>query len=136
MSYEFHAHTADLGIAGTGDSFGAAAAAVADGMAAAMCDAVPERGERFELTATGESREAALFEYLDEVILQRDVREVLPVDNTATVTTVDGAYHVTASARGVPLAAVTAREIKAVTYSEMAIENTADGWSVHVVVDV
>ena len=136
MGYELMPHTADLGIAGTGPTFGAAAAAVADGMAAAMCTEIPETGSRFELTATGESREAAVFEYLDEVILQRDIRGVLPVDNEATVSLADGAYHVAASARGVPLEAITAREIKAVTYSEMRIEETADGWSVYVVVDV
>lgn len=136
MRYTFVEHTADLGIAGSGPTFGAAVAAVADGMAAAMCDAIPETGTRFELTAVGESREAAVFEYLDELIVQRDVRGVLPVDNEATVTTTDGEYHVHGSARGVPLEAVTAREIKAVTYSEMSIESGPEEWSVYVVVDV
>ncbi len=42
-------------------------------------------------------------------------------------------WHLAASARGVPLAGLGAREIKAVTYSEMAIEETDDGWHAYVV---
>jgi SHS2 domain-containing protein len=36
----------------------------------------------------------------------------------------------------VPLAEIVAREVKAVTYSEMAIEETDDGWRAYVVLDV
>ena len=39
-------------------------------------------------------------------------------------------------ARGVPLDAVAAREIKAVTYSEMALERRGDEWYAYVVFDV
>jgi SHS2 domain-containing protein len=43
---------------------------------------------------------------------------------------------VEASARGVPLAVVDAREVKAVTYSEMDLSETVDGWQAYVVFDV
>jgi SHS2 domain-containing protein len=136
VSYELRSHTADVAVAATGESLGAVFAAVADGLAAAMCDAVPDRGERFDVTVTAEGREAALFDYLDALIYERDVREVLPVDNEATVREVDDEWRVEASARGVPLDAVTAREVKAVTYSQMRLERTGDAWEAYVVFDV
>ncbi len=136
MSYELREHTADIAVEATGETFSAVAAAVADGLAAAMCEDVPGTGERFELSVTAESREAVLFEYLDELIYERDVRSVLPVDNEATVVEDDGEWKVDASARGVPLADVTAREVKAVTYSEMTLERRDGEWYAYVVFDV
>ena len=136
MSYELRDHTADVAVAATGETLGDAFAAVADGMAAAMADDVPPTGDRFDLAVEAEGREAALFDYLDELIYRRDVDGVLPVDNAATVERVGDRWRVAGSARGVPLADVTAREIKAVTYSEMDVVEADDGWSAYVVFDV
>ncbi|WP_135822776.1 archease [Halostella litorea] len=136
MPYELRDHTADVAVAAAGDRLGDAFAAAADGLAAAMCDDVPADGERFDVSVAAESREALLFDYLDELIFQRDVRSVLPVDNRATVAERDGEWHLSASARGVPLSAVRAREVKAVTYSEMDLRETDDGWEAYVVFDV
>lgn len=137
MSFELRAHTADIAVAAEGTSLGEMFAAVADGLAAAMCDAVPETGERFDSIVTAENREALLYEYLAELIYQRDVRGVLPVENRAMIRH-DGTddWHLDASARGVPLSVVDAREVKAVTYSEMCIEETDTGWRAYVVFDV
>ena len=135
-----------------------------------------------------------MFDYLDELIYERDVRGVLPVEHEATVSPPrtesdagnpttgtdravsrgvadsdhgngpvgserddgppssehgDGAtdsngsgvgsgeqWTVSASYRGVPLAEVSAREVKAVTYSEMELERTDAGWRAYVVLDV
>jgi SHS2 domain-containing protein len=129
-------HTADVGVEATGPTLGDAFAACADGMAAAMCDEVPSGGERFDLTVRAEGREALLFDYLDRLIYERDVRNVLPVDSEATVREAGDEWVVEASARGVPLDRVRAREVKAVTYSEMAIEETDGGWRTYVVLDV
>ena len=146
MSFELRDHTADVAVAARGATLGAAFAAVADGMAAAQCEEIPETGgDRHELDVAAEGREALLFDYLDELIYERDVREILPVANEATVhAPPDGgqgpegadAWRVEASYRGVPLADVVARDLKAVTYSEMAIEETPEGWEVYVVFDV
>ena len=136
MAFELRDHTADVAVAATGATLGDVFAAVADGMAAAMCEDVPSTGERFDLTVAAENREALLFDYLDELIYRRDVDGVLPVDDEATVERDGDGWRVTASARGVPLSAVRAREIKAVTYSEMAVEETDDGWRAYVVLDV
>ena len=143
-TYRLRDHTADVAVEATGGSLDAVFAALADGLAAAMCDDVPDAGgERFDLSEAAESREALLFDYLDRLIYERDVRGVLPVDNEARVTESDGApegaddaWRVDAGARGVPLSAVDAREVKAVTYSEMRLERVDDGWETYVVFDV
>lgn len=136
MGFELREHTADVAVAAEAATLGGVFAAVGDGLAAAMCDEDPAGGERFSFRVTAEGREAALFDYLDHLIYERDVRAVLPVANEAAVTETDGEWTVEASARGVPLAAVDAREVKAVTYSEMALSETADGWRAYVVFDV
>ncbi|WP_435175167.1 archease [Halorussus sp. AFM4] len=142
MSYELRDHTADVAVEATGPTLGAVFAAAADGMAVAMCDQIPATGgDRFDLAVGAESREALLFDYLDELIYERDVRGVLPVDNEAEVRAEAGEdgtaeWVVSGSARGVPLAGLGARDLKAVTYSEMALEETDDGWRAYVVFDV
>ncbi len=148
MGYELREHTADIAVAASGDSLEVVFGAAADGFAAASCETVPaESGERFSVSVTAESREALLFDYLDELVYLRDVRDELPVDHR--VETIDepvqradaggnepDAWSLEATARGVPLAEVAAREIKAVTYSEMRLERVDGGWEAYVVFDV
>ena len=141
MSFELCPHTADVAVASHGESLGESFAAAADGLAAAMCDDWPaaddpEGGERHDLRVESENPEAALYDYLDQLIYERDVTGVLPVDNDASVVGTDDEWIVEASYRGVPLSAVTAREGKAVTYSEMRVERAEDGWEAYVVFDV
>ena len=136
MSFELREHTADVAVAAEGASLGEAFAAVADGLAAAMCEDIPGTGERFAVAVTAENRDALLYEYLAELIYQRDVRGVLPVENRASVRRAADDWRCDASARGVALDVVDAREVKAVTYSEMVIEETNAGWRAYVVFDV
>ena len=147
MPFELRDHTADVAVEATGETLDAVFGAVADGMAAAMCEEIPPEGERFSLSVTAEGREQVLFDYLDELIYERDVRGVLPVENEASVTgpaestphereSGDEQWRVEATARGVPLDRVTARDLKAVTYSEMDLSETDEGWHAYVVFDV
>jgi len=134
--FELRAHTADVAVAATGASLAAVFEAVADGLSAAHTTAVPAGvGDRFHVELAAETREMLLFDFLDDLIYQRDVRTVLPVDHAVDVHW-SGEWVIEASARGVPVDAVEAREIKAVTYSEMTVEETDDGWRAYVVFDV
>ncbi|WP_459810757.1 archease [Halopiger thermotolerans] len=158
MGYELRDHTADVAVAATGDSLEGVFASVANGLAAASCDEIPaadadgdsdEADDRFSFAVAAESRDALLFDYLDEVIYLRDVRAELPVDHRVEAIRspdegeasgdddTDGdRWSLEATARGVPLAEIDAREVKAVTYSEMALERRDDGWEAYVVFDV
>jgi len=136
-SYRLRDHTADVGVEASGDTLGAVFAALGDGLAAAQCDEIPaDVGERFSVSVRAEGREALLFDYLDQLIYERDVRSVLPVDNDASVARDGDVWVVDGTARGVPLSRVDAREVKAVTYSEMRLEETDGGWEGYVVFDV
>jgi SHS2 domain-containing protein len=170
VSFELRDHTADVAVEATAPTLDSLFEAVADGLTAASCETVPETGERFSLSVRSESREALLFDYLDQLIYERDVRLVLPAAHRCVVTgpgasstdeptdpgdpadraTADRSaepeaaataaapdeWAVDASARGVPLGDVAAREIKAVTYSEMTLERRDDEWYAYVVFDV
>ncbi|GGL53509.1 archease [Halocalculus aciditolerans] len=129
--FDLREHTADVAVEARGETPGAVFAAVAEGMAAAMCDldSVPDTGDRFDVTASAPNPERLLYDYLDTLIYERDVCSVLPVDNHATVSvddesdgTDENTWTLSGSARGVPLADVAARDLKAVTYSEMVVE--------------
>lgn len=135
MSFELVAHTADVAVEATGGTLSEVFEGVAAGLSAAHCESIPGGGDRFRVTVAAESREALLFDYLDELIYQRDVRRVLPTDNRVEIDDSDG-LTLEATARGVDLGRVQAREIKAVTYSEMALEPTPSGWRAYVVFDV
>lgn len=136
MGFELRNHTADIGIEATGETLGAAFGAIADGLAAAQCDEIPSGGDRFPIEVRAESREALLFDFLDHLIYERDVRNVLPTDHSVTVRHETNEWVLDGSARGVPLRTISGREIKAVTYSEMMIEEAPSGWRIYVVFDV
>ncbi|MFC6904113.1 archease [Halalkalicoccus tibetensis] len=133
--YELRDHTADVAVAAFGPALDSVFGALGDGLSAAQCDEIPADGERFSFSLAAEGREALLFDYLDQLIYERDVRAVLPADNEVSVNPGEE-WRLEASARGVPLAEVEAREVKAVTYSEMRIEEGEDGWEAYVVLDV
>lgn len=156
MQYELRSHTADVGVAASGDTLEETFAALAEGLAAASWDGLDafdgsdDSAGRFDLSVVAENREALLFEYLDELIYLRDIRLELPVDNRIEsleyVDTLDDSVSVSdvpadrwrleASAHGIPLESIDAREIKAVTYAEMRLEETDSGWEAYVVFDV
>jgi SHS2 domain-containing protein len=114
-------------------------------------------GERFQVEREAEDLDGLLYDYLGRLIYERDVRGVLPVDNDATVSRIDAEaapdapdaenapdagsrdeprYRLEGTARGVDLAAVDAREVKAVTFSQMVVEERDDEWYAYVVFDV
>ncbi|MFC3958458.1 archease [Halovivax cerinus] len=136
MPYELRPHTADVAVAASGPTLAAVFAATAEGLAAASCDDRSEAGEGLAVSVEAESREALLFEYLDELIYVRDVESVLPVDHAVDVHETEGTWALSGSARGIPLSEIDAREVKAVTYADMRLEETADGWEAYVVFDV
>jgi SHS2 domain-containing protein len=136
MSFRLREHTADIAVEASGETLGETFAEIAAGLTVAHCETVPpDVGTRFSIQVRAESRDALLFDYLDELIYERDVRGVLPTDHEVSVTRNDE-WVATASARGVPFETIDAREIKAVTYSEMELVETSSGWRAYVVFDV
>jgi len=114
MSYTLREHTADIAVEATAPTLAALFESVGDGLTAASCETIAEGGDRFEFTVTAESREALLFDYLDQLIYERDVRLVLPADHRCTIAESDdpesddsesndeAMWTVEVTARGVP----------------------------------
>lgn len=136
MGYELREHTADVAIEATAGTFAGVIEEVAAGLTAAQADDIPDTGERFDIEVRAESREALLFDTMDTLIYERDVRGVLPTAFDFAVEDTGGDWILTGSARGVPVEDVAGREIKAVTYSEIILEETDTGWHAYVVFDV
>lgn len=136
MSYEIRAHTADVAVAASGESMARVFELVAEGLAATMSDSRPSTGSRYSINVSAEGPQALLFDYLDELIYQRDIENVLPVDHEVRIDHTGSEWTVEGSFRGIPLEGLGGREVKAVTYSEMVLEETERGWDAYVVFDV
>lgn len=136
MGFEIKDHTADVAVAATGPTIEAVFGNIANGLAETMCDEWPDTGMEYRITVSAENQEALLFDYLDELIYRRDIENVLPVDHTVTITERNEAIELVGTFRGIPLTAITAREIKAVTYADMKLTETEEGWEAYVVFDV
>lgn len=135
--YSLCPHTADVAIEATGDTFDAVVGALGDGLAAAHVEELPRNdGSDVTVSVRAESRTALVFDYLDRLLYLRDVEGVLPVDNAVETADTDGEWTLEGTAHGVPLAGLGAREVKAITYSEMTLEERPDGYYGYVVVDV
>ncbi|MFP4627026.1 MAG: archease [Natronomonas sp.] len=136
MGFELRDHTADIAVSATGESLEDVFSAVADGLTAAHLEDAPDPTVQFSIAVRAESRESLLFDFLDELIFQRDVRNVLPADHDVDIQRDGLQWTLECTAGGIPLEDIAAREIKAVTYSEMSLEETNGGWEAYVVFDV
>jgi SHS2 domain-containing protein len=134
--FALRSHTADVAIEATGASYAAVFGAVADGLAAAHVDELPEGGEPLTVSVTAESRTALLFDYLDRLLYVRDVEGFLAVDNEVSIEEADAEWRLEGTARGIPVAGLGAREVKAITYSEMDLSEQQGRVHAYVVVDV
>jgi SHS2 domain-containing protein len=135
--YELFEHTADLGLRVTAPTLDALFADAARGLAAMIVErpeAVrPEVEERFDIAGT--DREFLLFDWLRELLYRFDADKRVFADFAVTVTDAG----LTATARGEPLDPARhgrSHEVKAITYHELKVEPTADGWLAEVIVDI
>jgi SHS2 domain-containing protein len=70
------------------------------------------------------------------LIYERDVYNVLPTNHKVSITQKDDIWNLEGTYYGVPLDTIESREIKAVTYSDMEVKKTPNGWRLYVVFDV
>jgi SHS2 domain-containing protein len=113
-----------------GATLGSALAATADGVAAVRWPSLsaPDRARR-DAAATADDPTGLLFDYLDELSYQRDVRGVVPVDNDATVAERGGRLRLSGTFRGVePAGEGRGRRVAAAT--DPPVTRTDGGWTV------
>jgi SHS2 domain-containing protein len=135
--HELFEHTADLGLRATAPTLDALFAEMAAGLVSAMVEdpagVRPLLEQRIELAGT--DREFLLFDWLKELLVRFETDRLLFASFDVSVT--DGGLI--ATVRGEPYDAERhplAHEVKAITYHELKVERTADGWLGEVIVDI
>jgi SHS2 domain-containing protein len=135
--YELFEHTADLGLrvraADLDTLFAEAAACLFSAVVEDLSSVRPETEVTVELA--GEDREYLLFDWLKDLLYRFDAEHMLFGRFEVKVRD-DG---LTGTARGEPLDParhVLAHEVKAITYHELKVEKTDDGWLAEVIVDI
>jgi len=113
-----------------GRTLGTALAAAADGVAESrwpsLADPPPER---LDAAATATDPTGLLFDYLDELSYQRDVRGVVPVDNEASVAERGGRLRLSGTFRGAD-PSDDGRDRRVTPAADPPVYRTDDGWAV------
>jgi SHS2 domain-containing protein len=135
--YELFDHTADLGLRATAGDLDTLFAEAARALTAAIVEnpADVRPVQTFELNLSGAERDYLLFDWLKELLYRFDTEHFLMADCTVQVRD-DG---LSATVRGEahdPQRHTLCHEVKAITYHELKVEKTADGWLAEVIVDI
>ena len=135
--YELFEHTADLGLRATAPDLNALFAEMGKCLVSAMLEdpASVQPAQEVRIELAGEDREFLLFDWLKELLLRFETDHVLFAAFDVKVADTG----LSATARGEPYDParhVLAHEVKAITYHELKVEKTADGWLAEVIVDI
>lgn len=134
--YEIVEHTADVGVRGRGNTLDELFAGMARGLFALIADLEtvhPTVERRVELER--DTPEELLHAWLDELNAMHQIRGELYAEFEPTV---DG-IRLTATVRGEPIDLDRHRlgtEIKAITWHDLAVRQTAEGYEAEVLLDV
>jgi len=136
VPYEILSHTADTGIEATGANLPDLVGELAAGMFSLMAapQALPE-GPEIEVEVSGADPEDLVVDLLSELLYQSEVEDLIFGD---FVVELSGDQRLRVSAHGIPLSKVelTGPPIKAVTYHDVTISETDEGWYGRVYFDV
>jgi SHS2 domain-containing protein len=135
--YELFDHTADLGLRVVASDlnhlFQDAALALTSAMVDDVSSIEPKSSVSFEIA--GNDLAFLLFDWLNQFLVQFEIEGRL-FSRFEVAVRDDG---LTATAWGEPLDRsrhALSREVKAITYHELKVEKTADGWLAEVIVDI
>jgi len=138
MSYELLDHTADAKFRARGATLEEAFSEAVRAMTAIAADPSKLETEMtFHVTVKAKTLQNLLFDLLDEILFLHDTERFLPARAEAlTIVERDGAFVLDATLLGDDAAKWPAN-LKAVTYSEMIVEQEPDGtWLIQAVIDI
>ena len=138
MSYELLDHTADAKFRAYGATKEEAFASAVEAMTAICAD--PSKlahDQSFRITVRAKTLQSLLFDLLDEVLFLRDTEHFAPaIAEKLTITEQKGLFVLDATLRGDD-ARKWPGNLKAVTYSDMLVEERPDKtWLLQVVIDI
>ena len=135
--YETFEHTADLGLRVRAPDLNSLFADAGRGLFSIVVENLeavqPVQSRQFEIA--GSDREYLLFDWLNELLYVCESERVVLAEFEVHVTETG----LSAIARGEPIDPArhrVAREIKAITYHRLKVEQTPDGWLAEVIVDI
>lgn len=138
MNYRLLEHTADAKFQAWGTTMEEAFAAAVQGMTAIAADPDALGTQRcIPISIRSKTVENLLFDLLDEILFLRDTEKFLPARADAlTIAKQNGLYTLDAMLIGDDAKKWPAN-LKAVTYSEMVVEERPDGsWFIQAVIDI
>jgi protein archease len=135
--YETFDHTADLGLRIRAADLSTLFQEAAEAMFSTIVDdlASVKPSERIEIAIGGADREYLLFDWLRELLYRFDAEHWLFSKFEANVTE-KGLTGTAYGEKHDPERHVLGHEVKAITYHELKVEKTFDGWLAEVIVDI
>ena len=135
--YEHFEHTADLGLRVRAPDLDTLFAEAAEALFAAIVEDLAEVQplQRVEVRLSGDDREYLLFDWLKELLYRFDAEHLLFARFAVHVDD----HGLSGTAWGEPLDParhVLSHEVKAITYHDLRVEPTPDGWLAEVIVDI
>ena len=135
--HELFEHTADLGLRATAPDLNSLFAEMAACLVSAMVEnpASVQPAQEVQIELAGDNREFLLFDWLKELLLRFETDRLLFAAFAVKVSD----SGLSATARGEeydPARHTLAHEVKAITYHELKVEQTADGWLAEAIVDI
>nr|MDO8134326.1 archease [Candidatus Njordarchaeum guaymaensis] len=140
MGYRFLEHTADVMIEAHGASIGEAFSFAAKAMFDVMIDTsrvVPRQSMKIKVSA--KDLEGLLYSWLEELLYRFDVKRIAFSEFEFTVVEKKGVMRGMGEAKGElydPGKHSRRTEVKAVTYEEMLIAKTSNGFKVRFILDI
>jgi SHS2 domain-containing protein len=135
VAYVILEHTADVGVRASGGSLEEAFREVTLGLLEITGTWAPNGGEEVRLRFTGDDAGSLVVDWLGEILYLQDARDAVVSGVTveeATDSRVVGS--VTLAPRGDTVPEGTA--VKAITYHQLSVGLSEDGWTITVFVDV
>jgi SHS2 domain-containing protein len=135
--YELINHTADIGIIAYGNTKEEAFEVAAEAMFDLICplDKVEEK-ERFDIEVDAEDLESLLVTWLNELLYVFDVKKLIFKEFNVTLIGNNQLISHCFGEKFDPKKHEIIREIKAVTYNLLKIENKDNQWMIQVVFDI
>lgn len=135
--YEFFDHTADLGLRIRAADFPTLCAEAAQALFAAVVEDpnAVNPARRVEVHVAAEENEFLLFDWLKELLSLFESERLL-FRRFAVEVSQDGLHGQAWGEEFDPVRHALAHEVKAITYHELKVEQSTDGWMAEVIVDI
>ena len=135
--HETFEHTADLGLRIRAPDLNTLFAEAGAALFSAIVDDLRtvQPVQKFEVGLAGEDRDYLFFDWLNELLFQYETEHVV-FGKFEVLVQAGGLHGVAWGEKLDPSRHALTHEVKAITYHELKVEETPDGWLAEVIVDI